>query len=58
MQPIDFSAWREKIITKGLVDNLEKNYEDLSSKEYDLDKVFTDIFSKDSKAIDTIVRRR
>ncbi len=38
------------------MDNLERNYEDLASKEYDLDKVFTDIFSKDSKTIDVIVR--
>jgi len=30
--------------------------EDLASKEYDLDKAFNDIFSKDSKAIDEIVK--
>jgi hypothetical protein len=35
---------------------VKENYEDLSTKEYDLDKVFNDIFSKDSKAIDDIVR--
>lgn len=55
-QPIDFAAWKSKIITKGLVDSVQKNYEDLASKEYDLDKVFNDIFSKDSKAIDEIVK--
>ncbi len=54
-QPINFSAWKSKIITKGLVDSVQKNYEELSTKEYDLDKVFTDIFSKDSKSIDEIV---
>jgi hypothetical protein len=37
------------------VDSVKTNFEDLSAKEYDLDKVFTDIFSKDSKAIDEIV---
>lgn len=51
-QPIDFAAWKSKIITKGLVDSVQKNYEEQASKEYDLDKVFNDIFSKDSKAID------
>lgn len=51
-QPIDFAAWKSKIITKNLVDSVSKSYEDLSAKEYDLDKVFNDVFSKDSKAID------
>ena len=51
-QPIDFATWKGKIITKGLVDAVQKNYEEQASKEYDLDKVFNDIFSKDSKAID------
>jgi len=51
-QPIDFASWKSKIITKGLVDAVQKNYEEQASKEYDLDKVFNDIFSKDSKAID------
>jgi hypothetical protein len=37
------------------VDSVQKNYEDLAAKEYDLDKAFNDIFSKDSKAIDEIV---
>lgn len=55
MQPIDFPAWKSKIITKGLVDNVKRSYEELAEKEYDLDKVFNDIFSKDSKAIDEIV---
>jgi len=55
-QPIDFASWKSKIITKGLVDGVQKNYEDLASKEYDLDKAFNDIFSKDSKAIDEIVK--
>jgi hypothetical protein len=54
-QPINFPAWKGKIITKGLVESVQKNYEDLATKEYDLDKVFTDIFSKDSKSIDEIV---
>jgi hypothetical protein len=54
-KPIDFGAWKSKIITKNLVDSVKTNFEDLSSKEYDLDKVFSDIFSKDSKAIDEIV---
>jgi hypothetical protein len=54
-QPIDFASWKSKIITKNLVDSVKTNFEDLSTKEYDLDKVFTDIFSKDSKAIDEIV---
>jgi hypothetical protein len=54
-QPIDFSNWKSKIITKGLVDSVQKNYEDLAEKEYDLDRAFNDIFSKDSKSIDEIV---
>lgn len=55
-KPIDFPAWKSKIITKNLVDNVKRNYEELAEKEYDLDKVFNDIFSKDSKAIDEIVK--
>jgi hypothetical protein len=31
---------------------VSNGYEELASKEYDLDKVFNDVFSKDSKAID------
>ena len=38
------------------MNNLEKHYKEQSSQDYDLDKVFTDIFSKDSKTIDVIVR--
>ena len=55
MQPIDFESWRGKIITKGLVNTLQTNYEDLTSKEYDLTRMFDHVFSKDSKAIDEIV---
>lgn len=55
IQPIDFPTWKAKIITKGLVDSVQKNYEELSAQEYDLDKAFNDIFSKDSKSIDEIV---
>jgi hypothetical protein len=54
-QAINFPAWKSKIITKGLVDSVQKNYEDLSAKEYDLDAAFNNIFSKDSKSIDEIV---
>lgn len=54
-QPIDFDTWRSKIITKDLVDSVQRNYEDLSSRNYDLQNVFDSIFSKDSKAIDEIV---
>jgi hypothetical protein len=54
-KPIDFAAWKSRIISKGIVDSVQKNYEDLAEKEYDLDKAFNDIFSKDSKAIDEIV---
>ena len=51
-QPINFPEWKDKIITKGLVDKVQVNYEDLSSQEYDLQRVFDSIFTKDSKSID------
>jgi len=34
---------------------VQKNYEEQASKEYNLNKVFNDIFSKGSKTIDLIL---
>ena len=56
-QPINWSEWSGRIITEGLVERVKNNYEAQSAQEYDLDKIFTDVFSRDSKAIDEIVHR-
>lgn len=55
IQSIEWDNWNSKIITKGLVNKVKDNYTQLSAQEYDLDKIFTEIFSKDSKALDQIV---
>lgn len=56
MQPIDWNDWKSRIITEGLVDRVQENYEAQNKEEYELDRIFTDIFSRDSKALDDIVR--
>ena len=55
MQDIDWDSWKSRIITEGLVDKVKNNYEEQSAEEYNLDGLFTEIFSKDSKALDEIV---
>ena len=34
---------------------MKENYEEANKEQYDLDRIFTDVFSRDSKAIDDIV---
>ena len=55
MKEIDWASWKSKIITKGLVDKVNANFDEMNEHEYELDRIFTDIFSRDSKAIDEIV---
>lgn len=55
MQNIDWNDWKSRIITEGLVDKVKENYEETNKEQYDLDRIFTDVFSRDSKAIDDIV---
>jgi hypothetical protein len=55
MQDINWSDWSSRIITDGFVDKVKENYESQSKHEYELDKIFTDVFNRDSKAIDQIV---
>ena len=42
-------------MTDDLVDKVKENYEQQASEEYNLDGLFTEIFSKESNALEQIV---
>ena len=52
---IDWAEWQQRIITEGFVEKVQSSFTELNEHEYELDRIFTDIFSRDSKAIDEIV---
>ena len=55
MQEIDWDDWNSRIITDGLVDKVRTNFQEQSTQEYNLDGLFTQIFSKESNDLDLIV---
>ncbi len=55
MKEIDWKAWSDKIVTEGLVEKVQKNHDELSKQEYDVDRVVDQVFKTESKALEQIV---
>jgi len=54
-QEINWDQWRNEIFTEGLVDKVKANYETLTSEEYNVENVITQLVSTPSKELEEIV---